>query len=261
MNKKTNCFFLFAFAVIIGTSCTSTKKMIYFNDLENVKQATVLSSQQDNEQRIIKLYEVLSIHITSPTPDENAYKLFNVPNDFKIGRDEGVAGYQVDSEGFIVLPLIGQVKAAGLSRQQLKQNILKEIDDKRLLLDAMVDVRFSSYEVTVLGEVAKPAVISVGKEKITLLKALGSAGDITPFGRRDNVMVIREVDGKKNVTRLNLNSSTFLQSPYYYLQPNDVVYVETTSNRAASVDKTRLILPPILSAISVIVLVIDRITR
>jgi polysaccharide biosynthesis/export protein len=113
----------------------------------------------------------------------------------------------------------------------------------------------------VLGEVAKPSVLSVPSEKISLIKALGLAGDITAYGRKDNVMLIRESDGKKVVTRVNLNSSTFLQSPYYYLQPNDVVYVETTSNRAASVDKTRLILPSILSSITLAVYVIDRITR
>jgi len=258
MTQKLHGFLLFAIAIIVGTSCTNYRKMVYFTDLENVKQASVISSPQDNTNRIILINEVLSVHITSPTPDENVYKFFNVPNDHKMGRDEGIAGYQVDSEGFIVLPLIGAVKAAGLTRQQLRLNILKEIEDKRLLLNAMVDVRFSSYEVTILGEVAKPSVISVGREKITLLKALGSAGDITPFGNRSNVMVIREVDGKKNVTRLNLGSSTFLQSPYYYLQPNDVVYVETTNNRAASVDRTRLIIGPVLSAISVLVLVIDR---
>lgn len=261
MTQKTNRFLLFAIAIIIGTSCTSTKKMIYFNDLENVKQASLLSSPQDNTERLIQKNEILSIHITSPTPDENVYKLFNVPNDYKMGRNEGVAGYQVGSDGTISLPLIGELKAAGLTRDQLRQNILKEIEDKRLLLNARVEVRFSSYEVTVLGEVSKPAVITVANEKITLLKALGSAGDITAFGRRDNVTIIREADGKKTVNKVNLNSSTFLQSPYYYLQPNDVVYVETTSNRAASIDKTRLILPPILSAISVIVLVIDRVTR
>lgn len=258
MIQKTHGFLLFAIAIILGTSCTSYKKMVYFKDLENVKQATLLSSPQDNAERLIQKNEVISVHITSPTPDENAYKLFNVPNDYKVGSAAAGTGYLVNNDGFIDIPLIGLVKAAGLTRAQLRQNVLKEIEDKRLLLGAMVDVRFLSYEVTILGEVVRPSVISVPNEKISLLKALGAAGDITPFGRRDNVMLIREVDGKKNVTRLNLNSSTFLQSPYYYLQPNDVVYVETTNNRAASIDRTRIIIGPVLSAISVLFLVIDR---
>lgn len=261
MTKKTHCFLLLAIAVILGTSCTSTKKMLYFNDLEKVKQATIMSSLQDNAERLIQKNEVISVHITSPTPDPNAYAFLNVPNDYKIGTAAAGTGYLVSNDGFIDMPVLGQVKAAGLTRTQLKENVLKLVQDKRLLLDAMVDVRFLSYEVTVLGEVVRPSVITVPNEKITVLKALGAAGDITPFGRRDNVMLVRETEGKKIVTRLNLNSSTFLQSPYYYLQPNDVVYVETTGNRAASVDKTRLILPAILSAISVIVLVVDRITR
>ena len=89
MTQKTNRFLLFAIAIIIGTSCTSTKKMIYFNDLENVKQASLLSSPQDNTERLIQKNEILSIHITSPTPDENVYKLFNVPNDYKMGKTKG----------------------------------------------------------------------------------------------------------------------------------------------------------------------------
>jgi len=258
MIKKMHGLLVFAIAIIVGTSCTNYRKMVYFTDLENVKQATVMSSPQDNAERLIQKNEVISVHITSPTPDENTYKLFNVPNDYKVGTASAGTGYLVNNEGFIDVPLIGLVKAAGLTRSQLRQNVLKEIEDKRLLLGAMVDVRFLSYEITILGEVAKPSVISVPNEKISLLKALGAAGDITPFGNRSNVMLIREVDGKKNVTKINLGSSTFLQSPYYYLQPNDVVYVETTNNRAASVDRTRLIIGPVLSAISVLVLVIDR---
>ena len=157
--------------------------------------------------------------------------------------------------------MLGLIKAAGLTKTQLKETIVKEIQDKRLLIDPIVDIRFLNYEVTVLGEVARPAVITVPSEKISLLKALGQVGDITAYGRKDHVMIVRDNEGKKIVTRVNLSSSTVLQSPYYYLQPNDVIYVETTGNRAASVDKTRLILPSILSAITVAIYVIDRITR
>ena len=247
MTKKTLGFLLLAIA-ITGVSCTSTKQLKYFNDLEKVKQATVMSSLQDNAEHKIENNEVLSIRITSPAADENVYKMFNVTNDNKIGTAS--AGYLVGNDGHIEIPLIGSIKAAGLTKTQLKEAILKQLEEKRLLLDPVVDIRFLNYDVTVLGEVARPGVINVPSEKISLLKAIGIAGDITPYGKKENVMIIRETDGKKVVTRINLNSSTFLQSPYYYLQANDVVYVETTSNRAAGVDKTRLILPSILSAIS-----------
>jgi polysaccharide biosynthesis/export protein len=248
MIKKTPGFLLLAIA-ITGASCTSTKELRYFNDLEKVKQATLMSSLQDNAEHKIENNEVLSIRITSPTADETVYKMFNVTNDNKIGTSS--AGYLVGNDGHVEIPLIGSIKAAGLTKTQLKEDILKQLEEKRLLLDPVVDIRFLNYEVTVLGEVARPGVMNVPSEKISLLKAIGIAGDITAYGKKENVMIIREADGKKVVTRVNLNSSTFLQSPYYYLQPNDVVYVETTSNRTASIDKTRLIVPSILSAISV----------
>ena len=260
MLKKSHGFLLLAI-LILGVSCTSTKRMVYFRDLEKVRQATVLSSPQDNAEHKIENNEVISIHITSPTTEEAAYKIFNTTNDYKSSLAVSGTGYLVSNDGYIEIPLLGSIKAAGLTKTKLKEIILKEIQDKRLLIDPIVDIRFLNYEVTVLGEVARPAVITVPSEKISLLKALGQVGDITPYGRKDNVMIVRENEGKKIVTRVNLSSSTFLQSPYYYLQPNDVIYVETTGNRAASVDKTRLILPSILSAITVAIYVIDRITR
>lgn len=237
--------------------------MTYFNDLENARQAALLSNPQDKTEHKIESNDVLSIRITSPTPDDKAWLMLNQSTGGQSTTltTSQFSGYLVGSDGNIDIPLLGTIKVAGLTRTQLKETILNQILDKRLLIDPNVEIRFLNYEISVLGEVARPQVINVPSEKISLLKALSTAGDITPFGKKENVMLIREAEGKKIVTKINLNSSTFLQSPYYYLQPNDVVYVPTTNNRAASVDKTRLILPSILSTISVLVLVIDRITR
>jgi polysaccharide export outer membrane protein len=241
--------------------------MVYFKDLENVRETALTSNTMDNAEHKIENNDLLSVHITSPTTEAVAYQMMNQINDYKTGGPTSsggrmeTTGYLVSSEGYIEIPLLGSMKAAGLTKTQLKDLVTRKILDKKLLIDPIVDVRFLNYEVTVIGEVARPMVISVPTEKISLIKALGVAGDLTPFGRRDNVMIVREAEGKKLVTRVNLNSSSFLQSPYYYLQPNDVVYVETTKNRVASVDRTRLILPSILSTISLAVFVIDRITR
>jgi polysaccharide export outer membrane protein len=267
MSKKTPGFLLFIAVILLCASCSNSKRLVYFNDLEKVRETALLSHVQDNAEHKIENNELLSVRITSPTTEENAYKIFNINNDYKntaptsTGGSAQTTGYLVSSEGYIEIPLLGPIKAAGLTKTQLKDYVTKKILDRKLLIDPIVDIRFLNYEVTILGEVARPTVINVPTEKISLIKALGVAGDINAFGRKDNVMVIRESDGKKLVTRVDLNSSTFLQSPYYYLQPNDIVYVETTKNRAASVDRTRLILPSILSTISVAVLVIDRITR
>ena len=108
----------------------------------------------------------------------------------------------------------------------------------------------------------KPSVITIPNEQITLIKALGMAGDITIYGNRDNVLLIRESDGKKTIRRINLNDSRFLvSSPYYYLQPNDVIYVESNKDRVSSVSRNRIILPSVLSALSIFALVADRIIR
>ncbi|MBL0358098.1 MAG: polysaccharide biosynthesis/export family protein [Chitinophagaceae bacterium] len=267
MSKKIPFFLLFAAVMILCNACNSTKKLIYFEDLQNVRETALTSNVQDNAEHKIENNEVLSIRVTSPTTEEAAYRIFNINNDYRSSAPSSAGpraestGYLVSSEGYIEIPLLGPIKASGLTKTQLKDYITKKILDKKLLIEPIVEIRFLNYEVTILGEVARPTVINVPTEKISLIKALGVAGDITTYGRRDNVMIVRESEGKKIVTRVNLNSSSFLQSPYYYLQPNDVVYVETTKNRAASVDRTRLILPSILSTISVAILVIDRITR
>jgi polysaccharide export outer membrane protein len=167
----------------------------------------------------------------------------------------------VNADGQIQLPIIGSIKAAGLTKSQLKDNITKLILDKKLLVDPIVNIRHLNFEVTVIGEVGNPSVITVPNEKISLLKALGLAGDITIYGRKDNVLLIREENGKKRVKHIDLNSKSFLSSPYYYLQPNDIVYVEANKNKVASVGRMTPYLPAILSGLSVIILVVDRVIQ
>ncbi|MEO7046304.1 MAG: SLBB domain-containing protein, partial [Ferruginibacter sp.] len=130
---------------------------------------------------------------------------------------------------------------------------------KKLLIDPLVEIRFLNYEVTVLGEVAKPTVITVPSEKLSLLKALGLAGDLTIYGRRDNVLLIREENGEKKTRHIDLNSGSFFNSPYYYLQPNDVIYVQPNKAKVASVGRTQQLLPILLSSLSIIVVVLDRV--
>ncbi len=112
-----------------------------------------------------------------------------------------------------------------------------------------------------LGEVAKPTVITVPNEKISLLKALGLAGDLTIYGKRDNVLLIREENGKKITRHIDLNSSNFFNSPYYYLQPNDVIYVQPNATKVATAGRSQQFLPIIFSALSVLAIVIDRALR
>ena len=127
-----------------------------------------------------------------------------------------------------------------------------------MLIDPIVNVRYLNFRVTVLGEVAHPTVVSVPSEKISILEALGLAGDLTIYARRDNVLLIREENGNKTIRRINLNSSEILASPYYYLKSNDILYAEPNKAKVASTTRTNFLLPVIFSGLSFVVIVLDR---
>ncbi len=252
-------FFIGFLIILLGLSCISTKSAVYFND---VQDATFLPEGGEKEN-LIQKNDILSISITSDNAEATA--IFNTTNNFVInsttasGSNVESSGYLVNTDGNIELPILGNIKAAGITKKQLKDNITQLILDKKLLIGPIVNVRQLNFEVTVLGEVGHPTVITVPSEKISLIKALGLAGDITIYGKKDNVMLIRETNGKRSVTRIDLNSRNFFTSPYYYLQPNDVIYVEPNKNKVASVSRGTQLIPAILSGLSVIVIVLDRV--
>lgn len=241
-------------------SCASTKNVTYFN---NVKDTTFYSGTTVI-QKPIEANDIMSIVISSANAD--ASRDFNIQSNnttttTATGSNTQSGGYLVNADGNIELPILGTVKAAGLTKDQLRVNIVNLILSKKQLIDPIVDIRFLNYEVTVLGEVNHPTVITVPSEKITLLKALGLAGDLTIYGKRENVLLIREEGNKKITRHIDLNSADFFNSPYYYLQPNDVIYVEPNRNKAASAVRNQQILPIVISALSVVAIVIDRLVR
>ena len=150
--------------------------------------------------------------------------------------------------------MIGNVKAEGLTKNQLKDKIAKTLVEKKILLDPIITIRFINFRVTVLGEVNHPTVVIVPNEKISLLEAIGLAGDMTIYAKRDNVLIIREANDQKILQRLDLNSDELFTSPYYYLQSNDIVYVEPNKNKVASVSGGMQWAPIILSAMSLVII-------
>ena len=152
------------------------------------------------------------------------------------------AGYLVDREGYIEMPVIGKLKAGGLSVQQLKDTISQKA--LRYVNDPIVNIRYLNFRFTVLGEVTRPGTFVVANENVTLLQALGMAGDFTNYSNRANVLVVREQDGQQVFQYLNLQSQDIFRSPYFYLQKNDLVYVEPMSQKTASIaDPATKILP------------------
>ena len=258
-------FFLPLFFLLSGTlllvSCANTKKVVYFNNVED----TTFYSGNIEKQNLIEPNDILSITISSLNAEASA--AFNLQSNnisratTVTGSNTESGGYLVNSDGTIELPMLGTVKAAGFTKNQLKDNITDLILKRKLLTDPIVDIRYLNYEVTVLGEVAKPTVITVPSEKISMLKAIGLAGDLTIYGKRKNVLLIREENGKKMTRHIDLNSSNFFNSPYYYLQPNDVIYVEPNKNKAATAIRNPQLLPIVLSSLSVLAIVIDRLVR
>jgi len=235
-------------SILFFTSCNSARPIAYF---QSGKDTTFRPTLGTIEAPIQK-NDILSIIVTSPSATASA--------DFNTA-DNGAKGYLVNSDGNIQMPTLGNVPAEGLTKKQLTENITKKILATGLLLNPIVQIRQLNFEVTVLGEVNHPTVITVPSEQISLVKALGLAGDLTIYGKRDNVLLIREEAGKRTTRHINLNSIDFLNSPYYYLKPNDVIYVEPSKAKIATTDRSTQIIPVVLSGISILFLVLDRVIK
>jgi len=238
------------------SSCTSIENSTYFLNAND----TLIATKTNEAEALIQKNDILSIYISSLNSDASA--VFNAPNTLTnittttTGTSTNAGGYLVNPEGNIQLPILGTIQAAGITKDELKNNIRKTILEKKLLIDPIITIRQLNYEVTIIGEVTKPSVINVPNEKISLLKALGIAGDITAYGKKENVLLIRETEGKRLLKRIDLNSKAFLSSSYYYLQPNDVVYVEANKQKVANANRNQQVIPTILGVLTIIAIIV-----
>jgi len=264
--RKSPFLLLLCIVCILSVSCVNTKKIVYFNNVQD----TTLKSTDVNIESIIQKNDLLNITVSSLNPE--ASLVFNLPNQAVSMSSLSVAsgptgvpsnanssqpmGYLVSSDGTIKFPVLGVMLAAGLTKKQLEQAITTTLTDKKLLIDPIVNVRFLNFRVTVLGEVARPTTINVGNERISILEALGLAGDLTIYGKRENVLLIREDGPNKIIKRIDLNAQTILSSPYYYLKTNDIVYVEPNASKIATTSRTQQLLPIILSALSFVAIIV-----
>ena len=218
---KTNFKFI-VFLCCMLASCQASKKTSY------MQNATDRSSQEKTTTPGIKFQpnDMLSIIVSSRRPEMSAP--FNLPS-----GTETKLGYLVDSEGNINFPVFGKINVAGLTRTQLSEELKQRLIDEDLITDPIINIEILNFQVSVLGEVASPGTFNVTGDRITIFQALGRAGDLTIYGRRHNVLVQREENDIYTFYRVDLRSADLIHSPVYYLQQNDVVYVETTDARAA----------------------------
>ena len=255
-NPRIYLFTALAFLTVF-CSCVNTQKVTYFND---VKDSALIAAKAGLEP-VIQKKDLLSISVSSLS--NAATVIFNSPNMSLSGGGSTAqtTGYLVGQDGTIKFPMLGDILAAGLTQRQLEDKITKLLIDKKLLFDPIVTVRFLNFRVTVLGEVNHPGVINVPSEQISIFEAIGDAGDLTLFGLRDNVMLIRQEGSDKLITRLNLNSSKIFQSPYYFLKSNDILYVEPGKARVASTSTTQQFLPTILTSVSLLIIILTNVFK
>lgn len=220
--------------ILFLSSCNSSKNVTYFQDIPLEQNISTVKSSD------IKVMpkDLISIVVSSKNPELAA--LFNLP---KVSYQAGSAtsnestanqilGYTVDSGGNIDFPVLGSIHVAGLSREQLASVIKERLVKENLVNDAVITVDFLNLKISVLGEVKNPGKYSIDRDQITLLEAISMAGDLTIYGKRNGIMVIREADGNRITYKMDLRSSETFSSPAYYLRQNDVIYVEPNNTRA-----------------------------
>ncbi|AWM13044.1 sugar transporter [Flavobacterium sediminis] len=223
------CLLLIIFLSL--TSCVSRKKMVYMYNENGQADSSAVSYNP-----VLQPDDVLFIVVSSQNPEVVApYNLNSVAiqgtseESFERSR---LQTYIIDKEGNIEFPSVGTIKLGGLTREEAVTLLKDTLKD--YVSDATINLRILNYKVSVLGEVNKPGSFSISSERITVLEAISKAGDLTIYGRRDNVLLIREQDGVKTTQRIDLTKSDFINSPYYYLAQNDVIYVEPNKTKVNS---------------------------
>lgn len=235
MKKLVFPIVLMAMILLLG-SCSSARKVSYFQNVDNVDLA---ASRGLYDARIMPK-DLLTITVV--TSDPATARPFNLSIQSTLGADARIGSgggsllqYLVDNNGEIDYPVIGRIRVAGMTKTECEAYITNKIKPYLSKTEhPVVTVRMSSYRVTVAGEVASPKVVPVTTDKMSVLEAIAQAGDLTIYGKRDNVLLIREnADGQKEVHRLNLNDANIINSPYYYVQQNDYIYVEPNKTKAS----------------------------
>ena len=220
-------------------SCSTPKEIAYFQDMSSVDGQKIVSAKEIT----IRPKDKISIVVNCKSPELTA--LFNLPyvtqrlgdsNSGAIasGFSQGyISGYTVDDRGFIDFPVLGEISVAGMTRGEIESEIKRELKEQGQATDAVVTVDFMNLCYQVLGEVAKPGRYAIDKDAVTILDAIGAAGDLTIYGRRDRVKVLRDENGKVQTYDVNLcAASDLISSPVYYVRQNDIIYVDPNDVRA-----------------------------
>jgi Periplasmic protein involved in polysaccharide export len=228
-------FALLALTSILFFACQSVPKDIsYFQDFEQIKNKQIADFYK--YEPTIKNNDQLIISVSAPVLDQTQVAQFNLPMNTYLAQGESVLAnsgamqtYTVNKDGYVNFPVIGKIKLQGLTRSQAVDLLESKISP--YLPDPIINLQFVSFRVTVLGEVNRPGTIEIKDEHISVLEAIGQAGDLTVYGNRKNIKVIRDNNGIQEFYEFDLTKSEVFTSPYYYLQQNDVVYIEPNDTK------------------------------
>ncbi len=252
--KNSHLLTLVLMVALLTAGCTSQKRLLYFSDVDK-ESASVFNSMVDfrHESKIVAGDE-LAISVSALDPKTVAsfnlpFVAYSAPYSEELYAAPSMPLYTVALDGSISFPVLGKVAVADLTRKELIELLEERI--AQFVQDPIVNVRFMNYSVTVLGEVERPGAYQLTHDRTTILDVLGIAGDLTPYGKRETILIAREINGAIEFGRLSLNDGSIFTSPYYYVQQNDVIYVEPNKVKSITSQNLPLFLSMITSTASV----------
>ncbi len=258
--KSVFLFFYCPVFILFITSCASPKNINYF---PTIKDETI-ENKMPIAEPVIQINDLLSIIVSSSSPEASA--IFNAPNESSGIMSSAATsintltiGYLVNQNGDIQFPVLGQIHVIGLTKYQLTTLLTGKIIERKLLIDPIITIRYLNFKISVLGEVSRPGVFTTPTEKFSILEALSYAGDITIYGEKNDILLIRENDkGEKIIKHLDLTNQNILSSPYYYLKSNDVLIVSSNGGRIAK-EKNAQTIPIFFAVLSFLIVAISQI--
>lgn len=261
MHVKQFFYALVPVAILALTSCKTSKQLPYFQDLPQSEQVSRIST---SPYQPLRLQTNDEIQVTISSASAEASQFFNLMANAQPMTASSITAtssqafnnlYHVSFTGSITIPVLGDINVIGLTTDEVKAAIMEKLKD--YLKDPVVIVKLTNFKVTVIGEVNKPVIVPVNGQTINVIEAIGASGDMTVFGIRKNVRVIRRLpDGSTEVATLDFNKSNVMQSPYFQLKQNDIVYIQPNKNKGLQGSRSNIWIPIVSTVVSVAAIII-----